>query len=83
MKDRDSYKAMLGSTVLGSVTYSDKTQSLTLINHSTALHRKVLLLGYSKKASHHDVIGQFEMEQYSMCLPGRVASWEVCYWTAA
>ena len=53
---------MLGSTVLGSVTYSDRTQSLTLINHSTALHRKVLLLGYSKKASHHDVIGQFGMQ---------------------
>lgn len=30
-----------------------------MTNCSTALKRKVLLLGYSEKAKHHDVIGQF------------------------
>ena len=42
--------------------YCKKTQCLTLVNYSTALKRKVLLLGYSEKAVHHDVIGQFGME---------------------
>lgn len=44
---------------LGLLEYNEDSQCLTLVNYNTALHRKVLLLGYSKKSNHHDIIGQF------------------------
>ena len=61
-----SYEATVASSTndgepfkLGSLIYRGDSQSLALVNHNTALQRKVLLLGYSKKSSHHDIIGQF------------------------
>ena len=48
------------STVeLGRIVYHPTRKRLTLINHDTELMRKVLLLGFSKKASSKEVIGQF------------------------
>ena len=44
---------------LGRIDYNPTRQKLTLINHDTELMRKVLLLGFSKKASNKEVIGQF------------------------
>lgn len=48
-----------GIMELGRIVYSAARERLTLINHDTALMRKVLLLGFSKKASNKEVIGQF------------------------
>ena len=42
---------------LGRIDYNPTRQKLTLINHDTELMRKVLLLGFSKKASNKEVIG--------------------------
>ena len=52
-------EAATGGVELGSLVYSEEDKSLALVNRDTSLQRKVLLLGYSKKASHHDIIGQF------------------------
>lgn len=43
----------------GSLHYDKDKKTLTLINRNTQLPTKVLLLGYSSKRGHHDVIGQF------------------------
>ena len=45
--------------ILGSLAYDKEKKTLTLVNHNTQLHTKVLLLGYTSKRGHHDVIGQF------------------------
>ena len=44
---------------LGSIFYDQKNKTLNLINHNTRLEDKVLLLGYTSKSAHADVIGQF------------------------
>lgn len=44
---------------LGKIVYFPSRQIISLINYNTELMRKVLLLGYSKKASNKEVIGQF------------------------
>eukprot|EP00118_Oscarella_pearsei_P021228 m.237397 g.237397 ORF g.237397 m.237397 type:complete len:353 (+) comp40145_c0_seq62:2410-3468(+) len=46
-------------TPLGEIHFNGKLRRLTLVNHQTSLARKVLLLGYSKKARCEDVIGRF------------------------
>ena len=43
----------------GSLHYDRDKKTLTLINRNTQLPTKVLLLGYTSKRGHHDVIGQF------------------------
>jgi hypothetical protein len=46
---------------MGTLMYNRENQTLTLINYNTELQTKMLLLGFSEKRSHHDVIGQFGM----------------------
>ena len=48
-----------GGVELGRIVYSPTGERLTLVNYDTELMRKVLLLGFSKKASSKEVIGQF------------------------
>ena len=45
--------------LLGSLIYDASRETLNLINHNTALRTKVLLMGYTSKVDHHDIIGQF------------------------
>ena len=47
------------NVVLGKIVYSPFRKKLILVNYNTELMRKVLLLGFSKKASSKEVIGQF------------------------
>lgn len=48
-----------GGLEVGSIEYSPQERRIALINHQVGLGREVLLLGYSKKAQHADVIGSF------------------------
>ena len=65
---------------LGRIVYSPARQKLTLINHDTELVRKVLLLGFSKKTSNKEVIGQFgeglKVGALALVREGRVVSME-------
>ena len=45
--------------LLGRIVFDKENNSLHLINSSTELARKVLLLGYSAKSDRREVIGQF------------------------
>ena len=45
--------------LLGSLIFEPSNKTLNLINHNTALMPKVLLMGYTDKCGHHDIIGQF------------------------
>lgn len=69
-----------GIMELGRIVYSAARERLTLINHDTALMRKVLLLGFSKKASNKEVIGQFgeglKVGALALVREGRVVSME-------
>ena len=52
--------------VLGHLYYDPATESLTMINKNTCLHRRVLLLGYTSKREEgkdrkSSIIGQFGM----------------------
>ncbi|XP_078701451.1 uncharacterized protein LOC144927711 [Branchiostoma floridae x Branchiostoma belcheri] len=47
------------TSTLGWLHYSKVDNRLTLINRNIGLHKKCLLLGYSKKPRCRDVIGQF------------------------
>ena len=47
------------TVVLGKIVYSPFRKELILVNYNTELMRKVLLLGFSKKAASKEVIGQF------------------------
>ena len=68
------------SVELGRIVYSPARGRLTLINHDTELMRKVLLLGFSKKASNKEVIGQFgeglKVGALALVREGRVVSME-------
>ena len=68
------------SVELGRIVYSQARERLTLINHDTELMRKVLLLGFSKKASNKEVIGQFgeglKVGALALVREGRVVSME-------
>ena len=44
---------------LGSLNYNKDSKRLVLVNRNTQLETKILLLGYSDKRTHHDIIGQF------------------------
>ncbi|KAL9965928.1 hypothetical protein ACROYT_G029795 [Oculina patagonica] len=65
---------------LGRIVYSPAKEKLTLINRDTELMRKVLLLGFSKKASSKEVIGQFgeglKVGALALVREGRVVSME-------
>ena len=69
-----------GSMELGRIVYSPARERLTLVNHDTELMRKVLLLGFSKKASNKEVIGQFgeglKVGALALVREGRVVSME-------
>ena len=52
-------KTTASDVELGKIVYFPSKEKLSLINHNTELMRKVLLLGYSKKTSNKEVIGQF------------------------
>ena len=69
-----------GSIELGRIIYSPARGRLTLVNHDTELMRKVLLLGFSKKASNKEVIGQFgeglKVGALALVREGRVVSME-------
>lgn len=58
-RSTDSRRDSENDIILGSLIYDKDTRNLILINHNTKLKKKILLLGYSEKRSHHDVIGQF------------------------
>ena len=62
-EDKRNFEAKMihGTTeiVLGHIVYDQENRRLTLVNHNTELQGKVLLLGYTHKSGHHDVIGQF------------------------
>ena len=68
------------SVELGRIVYSQARERLTLINHDTELMRKVLLLGFSKKSSNKEVIGQFgeglKVGALALVREGRVVSME-------
>ena len=68
------------SVELGRIVYSPDREKLTLVNHDTELMRKVLLLGFSKKASNKEVIGQFgeglKVGALALVREGRVVSME-------
>lgn len=68
------------SVELGRIVYSPARERLTLVNHDTELMRKVLLLGFSKKASNKEVIGQFgeglKVGALALVREGRVVSME-------
>ncbi|XP_070570821.1 uncharacterized protein [Ptychodera flava] len=62
--DEVIYQAVVSSKskppeVFGYLQYNALQQRLNLINHRTALEKKILLLGYSSHSRHKDVIGQF------------------------
>lgn len=65
---------------LGRIVYFPSKEKLTLINYNTELMRKVLLLGYSKKTSDKEVIGQFgeglKVGALALVREGRVVSME-------
>lgn len=65
---------------LGKIVYFPSREKLTLINYNTELMRKVLLLGFSKKASNREVIGQFgeglKVGALALVREGRVVSME-------
>ena len=50
--------------LLGSLIFEPGNKTLNLINHNTALKPKVLLMGYTDKCGHHDIIGQFGEHQH-------------------
>lgn len=66
--------------ILGSLIYDGVHNRLTLINKNTSLHKKILLLGYSKKAETRQVIGQFgeglKIGALSLVREGRVVTME-------
>lgn len=68
------------SVELGRIVYTPARERLTLVNHDTELMRKVLLLGFSKKASNKEVIGQFgeglKVGALALVREGRVVSME-------
>lgn len=68
------------SVELGRIVHSPARERLTLVNHDTELMRKVLLLGFSKKASNKEVIGQFgeglKVGALALVREGRVVSME-------
>lgn len=74
----DNHRA--ANVELGRIVFSPARQKLTLINHDTELMRKVLLLGFSKKASSKEVIGQFgeglKVGALALVREGRVVSME-------
>ncbi|XP_077997612.1 uncharacterized protein LOC144450773 [Glandiceps talaboti] len=45
--------------IYGSLHYDICNKRLTLVNRKISLQKKILLLGYSSKSKHKDVIGQF------------------------
>ena len=53
---------------LGSIFYDQENKTLNLINHNTRLEDKVLLLGYTSKIAHADVIGQFGKQGVVSCV---------------
>ena len=65
---------------LGKIVYCPSRKKLTLINYNTELMRKVLLLGFSKKSSSKEVIGQFgeglKVGALALVREGRVVSME-------
>ena len=45
--------------ILGSLTFDPIQNKLLLVNKYTSLHKRILLLGYTKKSQKREVIGQF------------------------
>ena len=65
-KDVERYQAFIqhpaksdDKIILGILSYHREEQKLFLLNKHTSLEKKILLLGYSKKAETQNVIGQF------------------------
>ena len=57
--DANDHVALIGSVVVGSLTYNAAEQQLVLVNRDVGLARRVLLLGSSHKADSQEAIGQF------------------------
>jgi len=53
------YIAYADGVERGRLSYDVRTGCLSMINHKISLLRKVLLLGYSKKANRKEAVGQF------------------------
>ncbi|CAE8719002.1 unnamed protein product [Polarella glacialis] len=58
-KDGLRFEARRASQEVGWCEYLPGEAKLTFVNRGVGLGRQVLLMGYSKKAQHHDVIGSF------------------------
>ena len=65
---------------LGEILYDPLQYKLHLMNKYTSLHRRILLLGYSKKSPKREVIGQFgeglKIGALALVREGRVVSME-------
>lgn len=57
--DHSTFVATQGPVELGRCFFEPHSESLILINHRVGIERKALLMGFSKKARHCDVIGAF------------------------
>ena len=79
-KRSDQNETTASGLELGRIVYFPSKEKLTLINYNTELMRKVLLLGYSKKTSNKEVIGQFgeglKVGALALVREGRVVSME-------
>lgn len=62
---KDEFKAFVlnpadqSKVILGVLIFDHLNSRLTLINKSTSLHKRILLMGYSAKTEKREVIGQF------------------------
>ncbi len=66
--------------LLGSLVFDKILNRLELVNKFTSLHKRVLLLGFSKKSQKREVIGQFgeglKIGALALARQGRVVSME-------
>ena len=65
---------------LGAIHFDPIQNKLYLVNEYTSLHKRILLLGYSKKSQKREVIGQFgeglKIGALALVREGRVVSME-------
>jgi len=60
-------RASVAGRELGWLQYLPEEQMLVMVNREVGLSRKVLLLGYSSKAKHRDVIGYVGRCEFGLC----------------
>ena len=79
-RDDSNHSSQNSSILLGCLQYNVLKNKLHLVNKHTSLHKRILLLGYSKKSEKREVIGQFgeglKIGALSLVREGRVVSME-------